>query len=497
LGKRKALIVASWCYPPSWRKATYVVNLDRRDLRLKGECETCCSTIALVHSVVNSGFEVNRIVILGLDSVAKPSTGDLRAEAQRAFERYLERLLQETNVDSEFKEEFRGKCSFAIAPSMGVYWGYRFEGSLEHIFVRAFHAIMEELSRVEGKPYIFFDATHGINFQMQASLYAVIAASIVKELEERLVIINSEPYPMGFITEHCVKEAGEEPPRPQKVSPSDVVLSILDTSKLQHALKIIRALRALSELNEEPLQQAVQHLPSMRERGYEEVERAFSKLLCFVWCLKCRIPGLLFRGARASGREIPFNSAETYRALEDVVRKAEGEDVEFKPEVEEEKRVVKYPKPVLYTVLAKSIGEAVKKLVEELYEAKDLVSFLEAVREIYGERGMTDRVVTVERDRSDYSKIAEELGQGVFEWRSLVDAWCRVKEIPRSAEEVKRRCNPGNFIAHSGLAHDFISRVKIEDGKLIVEVDYDAVYLKRVLQQLNKFCRRLLEASSP
>ena len=212
---RNAIVIASWGFPPQWRRAKYRLHLVDRGYNIDFSCETCCSTVALA-AALNLKESVNlcKVVVIGADSVLSPenfSDGvSFRKGVKNAFKGFVQALLRKENCaccESLSPDVF----DVFIIPGIGKYYGYQFNGTIEQIFVSVFYRVLAVLREVK-KADIFLDITHGINYQVVASLYATIAAilSFDPTLEGRLFIVNSEPYPPGYRSKICI--TAQRPP---------------------------------------------------------------------------------------------------------------------------------------------------------------------------------------------------------------------------------------------------------------------------------------------
>lgn len=97
MGKGRALVVAAWGYPPSWRKAKYRVGPPAhpafRNARLV-ECSSCSNTLTLIKFFFfrENGWEV-QTVIFGVDTALSPAgVADGREFRRRVKERFCKPL---------------------------------------------------------------------------------------------------------------------------------------------------------------------------------------------------------------------------------------------------------------------------------------------------------------------------------------------------------------------------------------------------------------------
>ena len=117
---------------------------------------------------------------------------------------------------------------------MGTFHEYTYKGSPVHISNIAFSKILESIEHF--KPtFIIVDVTHGVNYQMIAIFSAVMAATAVTKMEDRVVILNSEPYPRRRPPQKLPQE------NPAEESP---LLNILDVTQLSEALMFAQAMSA-------------------------------------------------------------------------------------------------------------------------------------------------------------------------------------------------------------------------------------------------------------
>jgi len=218
----KVLVVATWGYPPSWKECVYRVKITHKGFRsfLRGagisedllnefKLTSCCSTIAALTLLSKSKSLETHAIIFGSDSIINPSTvkdgHELREEVREKYRKWFNELVRTSveEIDGEARPaQGITEPEFVILPGVGNYYGWRFEGSVDHLFLKAYHAILRKLSSDEYN-YVAIDLTHGINFQTISVLYALIAASLTLDKEGKLVLLNSEPALLS--TKPCIK----------------------------------------------------------------------------------------------------------------------------------------------------------------------------------------------------------------------------------------------------------------------------------------------------
>ncbi len=246
MGSGRVLVVASWGFPPAWFKFRYYLRFDHVGLReslggLDGfSCSSCSSTLVIVSALKAAGFRCDSL-IFGTDSVINPSSVDggasLRKCAIEQYRSWLDSLWRECECCSGAPEGF----VIHVLPGVGKYFGWRFGGTLDYLFNSVYTVVLSKLLS-GGYNWVVLDLTHGINFQAITTLYATVAASVTTDLEDRLVLVNSEPAVGG--RERCIEfskgRGGTE------VTES---LSVIDVSRLQEVIKLVRYIKNLLTLN--------------------------------------------------------------------------------------------------------------------------------------------------------------------------------------------------------------------------------------------------------
>lgn len=166
-----------------------------------------------------------------------------------------------------------------IAPRIGNFHGYSFKGTANHIFLTTYKSILKILKRDNKARDIFLDITHGINYHVTAVLYATISALLSHDLgermEERLYIINSEPYPPGYRGVRCLK--GDRIPSINE-EPS---IEILDLTELHNAIRALRVITNIIKLDERPLDRYIKSLSKNRDKETNELREKLNELIKF------------------------------------------------------------------------------------------------------------------------------------------------------------------------------------------------------------------------
>ncbi|AAL62572.1 hypothetical protein PAE0117 [Pyrobaculum aerophilum str. IM2] len=472
----KFLVVAPWGNPSMWRRARYRIELRHKALEGlgEGEVETCSSTKALAELLRRRGDV--KVLIFGLDTVAQPAGG--RTPREIAEEKYRE-WARALGVEGEV----------VSLPGIGLFHGWRYEGKPLHLFNAAFYHILKTAEELKPS-FIVVDLTHGVNYQTIAVLYAAVAASVLLEKEDRLLLYNSEPYPAEYSAETCIKEA-------QRVERREGVpqLTALDVRQLQDAVGAIRLLWALRRLA--PLKIDV-------EIQSPELRRRFDKVITSYRLLASGAAALLFPKAKFSGRAPEFY--------------VPGEGPGAVPEpridikVDPDRRVVSYGEADEMYSVAVAL-HYLERALDEL-RAEDLVSFLNRVAKHYKEIGVTLTSIVVDTTAKQLGrmvKAAEALADkgvlkridGVIElsqleamvlfersnralelaasWRQALDEFAKVLsgEMERKISDRTLR----NLLAHGGYSHVAVEKVVIKDKK-IVEVVYNGEIVSELVQRL-------------
>ncbi|MEM1768362.1 MAG: TM1812 family CRISPR-associated protein [Desulfurococcaceae archaeon] len=424
--KDNVLIVSVWGYPPQWAKYKYIVHIDHqvhRNLE-KSECVSCCTTLALTNHLLKK-YDVKTIVF-GADTVVNPSiTNDIRHEALLQYNKWLEELLKPSNCNCcDSMKEKSSIIEISVLPGIGHYYGWHFEASIDNVFVQAFNKIFNELTNRSYK-WIFLDLTHGLNYLLVAVLYATVANAILFDMESRLIIVNSEPARTGG--NRCIEMRDIQMEKEKSPNTLDV-LSILDVSRLQVVVSLIRSLLALKYF--QPLQLGIilkelKKSCSQKEQELEKIE----KVLSFFTLLSNTIVGPTFINSYtldSSGKEEPLSTAicrEYEKLLDNNVeneftpkKNDRLKKVEYEPGDDDDANVgdsnskkVKYEPTSIFKVIPIALRKIIRDVCKELVANegdKYLIKYLSNVGKYY--RNVSESIhnsLIVEETKEDLGKV--------------------------------------------------------------------------------------------
>jgi CRISPR-associated protein Csx1 len=320
--------------------------------RERGEmkCESRCSTLALASFLKEASVDVE-VLVFGLDTLVQPGpSGDLRRSAEESYRRHAEEYTQECSCCSVLAGKER-LLNVVVTPGIGVFHGYAYRGSPVHIFNVAFSRILEGIERLEPS-FIVVDITHGVNYQMTAILYAVMAAAALEGMEGRVSIFNSEPYPRRPRERSSQPSSGaaqqEQPPQ------EPPGLSLLDVTQLSGALSFAQAVGDALQLRSARLSRLLEEGGA----GRGGLQEALRRLVNFVRLLENVAVGITFPGAVSEqGEGLPYSICS---ALEGLPRREgeRGQGIEYPPRVEGS--TVSYP--------AAHIEESLRLALERILE---------------------------------------------------------------------------------------------------------------------------------
>ncbi|MEM1646484.1 MAG: TM1812 family CRISPR-associated protein, partial [Ignisphaera sp.] len=395
-----------------WTKYRYKIKIDHQahiDLG-ESECESCCTTIVLVHHLVKK-YDVKAIVF-GADTVVDPSTtNDIRSEAQSLYEEWLNQLLNVENCsccDSMNKKSPNEKTSrdieISVLPGIGYYYGWHFKASIDNVFVQAFTKIFCELQSGNYK-WIFLDLSHGLNYLLVAVLYATVANAVLFGMEDRLILVNSEPARAS--NKRCIKMSGTREVRDMRKDEIES-LGILDVSRLQVAVNLIRSSIALKYF--QPLQLGA-ILKELEKRYLQKKPKVLSKGLKFFKLLSNTIVGPTFINSYtidSSGKEKPLYTA--------LCRKYKGVSQdrcrvkEFMPRKNSSSKTVEYGSTSIFTVLPTALRKIVSDVCGELVKSdgdKYLNKYLGNIATYYNKSGSIYSSLIVKETKEDLGKVIE------------------------------------------------------------------------------------------
>ncbi|MEM3967806.1 MAG: TM1812 family CRISPR-associated protein [Ignisphaera sp.] len=405
--KDGVLILSVWGYPPQWTRYRYTVAVDHpayRDLG-ESECESCCTTIVLAHHLMKK-YRV-KTVVFGADTVADPSTTeDTRSKALLLYEGWLRELSSPDNCSCCSETSWLKSVDISVLPGIGHYHGWYFKASIDNVFVQAFTKIFCEL---QGGNYrwIFLDLSHGLNYLLVAVLYATVANAVLFGVENRLILVNSEPARAG--SKRCIKVSDAREVRDARKDEMEP-LGILDVSRLQAAVNLVRSLIALRYF--QPIQMGA-ILKELRER-YSQTDpelEELNKVLPFFKLLSNTIVGPTFVHSYtvdSSGREELLHTAlcREYRELRD--RDVAGE---FKPRKNGSLKTVEYDSTSIFRALPIALGKIVSDVCEKLVVGggdRYLVKYLDNVGRYYRDESRSiHSSLIVENTKEDLGKVVE------------------------------------------------------------------------------------------
>ena len=483
----KVLIVASWGYPPQWREARYCMrNVRIGGIVLDNCCIGCSSSLTLYLLLKSHDMVSNtQLLVIGSDTVIKPSGSDIRGSVEKWFNSIKKTLLDTTRCNGlEKKDEWVNDIHVGVVPGIGEYYGYFFRGDIVKMFVEAYRNIVKNIKDFNPS-VIALDTTHGLNILTIAVLYATIAASIV--YNKSVFIVNSEPYPLGRKTSTCIPS---EKPKPVNGVPE---LYIHDISLLQQVIDFLRALNSMRYLNEKQLNKLLEGLRRQSSSNQEYVE-VIDKITCMVEASRTGLLGLIYNNSKLSnGKSIPF----TIRNIYDILNRFPKLDYNtpwFKPciknrEVVYEENISMIPAeyvPIL-DFLRKYMGE-----FETLAQSEYLKEFAKHMGKILEKSGYWDRKQIVVEEASDLTEIAckvfRETGKEVIDNRLLEEYWRKSKGFLGDGHSNKI-ADPRNFAAHAALNFNILNSIRVieENGECkIVEIIYDYNKLMKTLENLGK-----------
>jgi len=273
------------------------------------------------------------------------------------------------------------KVDVVVLPGVGNYYGWKFEGGVDHLFNKAFHAILRKITEHERKySFIVLDLTHGVNFQTISVLYATIAATVTSGIENRVILLNSEP--IG------TRRKKSNPSNQQNESSADD-LNILDVTRLQEIIRLIRTLRNVTELN--PLnRRVIKELKEMRSPN----NGALTKILRLTSLLSNNIIALTYPNTycleRGKERAIGLENNPCPQLLSDDVHTKIGKP-SYEPKINSEEKTVTYEEASVYNVLDTALQLiAGQTICNELLKDKadeDFITYLKNSRNLLKNKG--------------------------------------------------------------------------------------------------------------
>ena len=478
--KDNVLIVSVWGYPPQWAKYKYTVHIEHpahKDIG-KSECESCCTTLALINHLLKK-YEVKTIVF-GADTVVDPSkTDDIRREALSQYNEWLEELIKESSCSCCVHER-KSPIEISVLPGIGHYYGWHFEASIDNVFVQAFNKIFNEMMNRSYK-WIFLDLTHGLNYLLVAVLYATVANAVLFDMEDRLMIVNSEPARAG--DKRCIEIKDIRDIRREEVES----LSILDVSRLQVAVSLIRSLLALKYFQPLQLGRLLKEI-SLTEQELEELE----KTLLFFTLLSNTIVGPTFINSYvldSNGIEEPLYTAicRDYEKLQDI-----SIADEFIPKKNSCSKIIEYDSTKIFIVIPKALRKIVGDVCRELIANegdKYLVKYLGNVGKYYRDvsKSIHNNLI-VENTKEDLGKIIEFV---VNNKDYLVKCFSSKDLI--SIKDAEIEINNVLYKAINSKSMDDLNEItnEIKNGEISCEELYNKLIINNVKTDLDEERRKI------
>ncbi|MEM2017202.1 MAG: TM1812 family CRISPR-associated protein [Nitrososphaerota archaeon] len=399
--KDSVIILSVWGYPPQWTKYKYTVEIDHpahRDLG-KSTCISCCTTITLAYHLAKK-YKV-KTVVFGVDTVIDPSaTKDIRYKALSSYKNWLKKLLDQDNC-SCCNEISRPSIDISVLPGIGHYYGWHFKASVDNAFVQAFRKIFAELSRTNYS-WVFLDLSHGLNYLLTAVLYATVANAVLFNLENRLMIMNSEPARDN--SKRCIVTREKYIQREFSKS-----LNMLDVSRLQVAVNLVRNLIALKYFQPIQLREILKELEEKSSQIIPELEE-LEKALPFFKLLSNTIVGPTFTNSYTidnNSREEPLRTAlcREHQGLQD-------RDVaeEFRPRKNDSSKTVEYDSTSVFSVLPIALRKIVSDVCEKLIANEGdryLIKYLDNIGKYYRRSGSIHSNLIVKRTKEELGKVVE------------------------------------------------------------------------------------------
>lgn len=509
------LVVAAWGFAPSWRWYKYVVGVDHRAFRdLQFEGESCSSTLVIASYLRSLGRD-STAIIFGLDSVADPNKdADVRKSATELYRTWLEKLIEMCSVCNNIDISM---FDIVVLPAIGNYYGYKFCGSIAHLFNKAFVYMTKELSKRKYN-FMFLDLTHGVNYQLISVLYAAIASSIIGGMENRIIMLNSEPT-IGGGQQRCIEFHTKEVP--------SNLLRILDVTELQQTINFIRVLYSVKSFAIKPLEITLGDVSKVDEYSKKITEFLRSKLIPFFKLLGNAIFGPTYSGAYITKNNISIEPLEMDICKHfDKLTEVELKDVEYTPVVESTNKVVKYPPTSVHIAIAEALRLFVQNVCSVL-KSEDFIDYVDKVsqylekegnlhgymiaEEVKETLGAIAKYVYVHRDtlpqnyirvESDGSiAVAAVLFRALNEKKYdvinsirqnknliLEDILKNIENVhSREVEKLMRKERADvrtirNMVAHGGLGYVTLKEIVIKDGK-IMKIVYDEKLLQKILDE--------------
>lgn len=409
---RSVLIVAAWGLPTGWVKRCYRLVIEDRGfigwlglpkwVNYGGECcESCSSTLVLTSTLLKAGVNVDAL-IFGINTIVNPqevSDGSSISEATHSlYLKYLNELIDTCTCCREYTDEIKRLTTIEVLPGLGSYFGWRFLGAIDHLFVKAFTTIISKL-RSKRYSWIVLDVTHGINYQTITVLYAAVASAITMGKEKRLIIVNSEPAVGGG--DRCVKTSN-------RYTIEQGELNINDVTRLQKIIHLIRVLRALKTLDTTGLGEVLKDL-----KENIELTNTLRKYLRFVNLLRNNLVALTYPNAYVESDDKTLTPLKELNICVNKVHKETALNIErihqyMKPKILKEEKKVIYPPMSAFIVIDQVLDIVMGELCKELEKNggfNNLIKYMENVVRIYNDCGYIQNKLMTENTLNELNMI--------------------------------------------------------------------------------------------
>ena len=205
------VLIVPWGNPFQWEPITY----EFEGIKLKNK-----SSLPLLIEALKP----EKIIIIALDTLAnfrnrdgKPEIElknfseylDVKEDVKDRIKWFLKKEILENILDPELKQEFsrfiNEELKIIVVPGVGIFPNIAVEGEMLDFYYYILYKLARELPVDDLEVYL--DLTHGINF-MPTLIYRALnnllgLAAFVRNV--RFVVLNSEPFPQGFIGEEKAK----------------------------------------------------------------------------------------------------------------------------------------------------------------------------------------------------------------------------------------------------------------------------------------------------
>ncbi|MEM4924542.1 MAG: TM1812 family CRISPR-associated protein, partial [Ignisphaera sp.] len=395
----------------------------------------------------------------------------------------------------------------SVLPGIGYYYGWHFKTSIDNVFIQAFTKIFYEL-RSRNYKWIFLDLSHGLNYLLVAVLYATVANAVLFGMEDRLILVNSEPARAS--NKRCIKVSDIREVRDTQKDEIEY-LGILDVSRLQAAVNLIRSLIALKYFQPIQLGAILKELekrysqtdPKPEERNREICPqtdpelKGLNNVLLFFKLLSNTIVGPTFINSYtidSSGKEEPLCIAlcKKYKELQD-------RDVaeEFKPRKNSSLKTVEYDSTNIFKTLSIALKKIVSDVCGELVKSdgdKYLNKYLDNVRDYYENKSKSIySSLIVENTKEDLGKVIEF----VVDNKNLLEK-CYSSDGLISTRGTEIEIDGALFRAVNFRKRDTLNKITkdIEDGKTDCKDLGEQLEIDTIKTNLDEERREIYSSSS-